>query len=58
MEMAASLAQWVVDRMLGSELEGFLDDFVPGWLSETWGFNVVHYFPEPEGPTEHPSGLS
>jgi hypothetical protein len=43
----AMVSWWIVDRMLGSELERFLDDFVPRWLSETWGFNVVHYFPEP-----------
>ena len=36
---------WVVDDAAGSELERALDDFVPRWLAETWGFKVVHYFP-------------
>jgi hypothetical protein len=36
---------WVVDRMAGTELERALDDLVPGWLAETWGFEDVHLFP-------------
>ena len=34
---------WVVDRMRGTELERRLDEFVPRWLSETWGFKAVEY---------------
>ena len=29
---------WVVDDAAGGELERALDDFVPRWLAETWGF--------------------
>ena len=29
----------------GGELERVLDEFVPRWLSETWGFRAVHLFP-------------
>jgi len=36
---------WVVDRHHGGELGRALDEFVPHWLSETWGFQAVHYFP-------------
>jgi hypothetical protein len=36
---------WVVDEMVGSELERALDEFVPRWLADTWGFERVHYFP-------------
>jgi hypothetical protein len=36
---------WVVDRMVGTELARQLDAFVPRWLSDTWGFERVHYFP-------------
>ena|SRR5438034_5816705 len=36
---------WVVDRLAGSDVERALDDFVPGWLTETWGFRAVHYHP-------------
>jgi len=36
---------WVVDAAAGSELEHTLDEFVPGWLAETWGFTKVHFFP-------------
>jgi len=36
---------WVVDACAGSELERTLDAFVPGWLSDTWGFHSVHYDP-------------
>ena len=41
----AVVSWWVVDRHHGAELEGALDEFVPRWLSETWGFQAVHYFP-------------
>ena len=36
---------WVVDAAAGSELERALDDLVPRWLAETWGFEAVHYSP-------------
>jgi hypothetical protein len=36
---------WVVDRLTGTDLERTLDDFVPRWLTETWGFASVHYSP-------------
>jgi hypothetical protein len=36
---------WLVDQAQGSPLEQALDDFVPRWLAETWGFESVHYFP-------------
>jgi hypothetical protein len=36
---------WVVDKAAGTDLERALDDFVPRWLSETWGFGSVWYHP-------------
>jgi hypothetical protein len=36
---------WVVDEHHRGELELVLDELIPGWLSETWGFQAVHYFP-------------
>ena len=36
---------WVVDEAIGTPLERALDDFVPRWLTDTWGFDSVHYFP-------------
>jgi hypothetical protein len=44
----AMVSWWVVDRMLGSELERHLDDFIPSWLREVWGLRAIHYFPAPE----------
>jgi RimJ/RimL family protein N-acetyltransferase len=41
----AMVSWWVVDRFVGSELEKLLDDFVPRWLADVWGFRAVHYFP-------------
>jgi hypothetical protein len=32
---------WVVDRHAGAGLEAALDDFVPRWLADTWGFRSV-----------------
>jgi hypothetical protein len=54
----AMVSWWVVDGMIGSELERCLDGFVPSWLRDAWGFNAVHYFPEPKRPTEPPGSLS
>jgi hypothetical protein len=34
-----------VDALVGTELERTLDEFVPGWLRETWGFTNVDYSP-------------
>jgi hypothetical protein len=36
---------WVVDRMQGTELEQALNEFVPGWLAEVWGFEKVDFSP-------------
>jgi len=36
---------WVVNHLEGTELDRALDDFIPRWLAEIWGFKVVHYFP-------------
>jgi hypothetical protein len=36
---------WVVDKAAGTELERALDDFVPHWLAETWGFGSVWFHP-------------
>jgi hypothetical protein len=36
---------WVVDKAVGSELERALDDLVPRWLRDTWGFQSVHHHP-------------
>lgn len=36
---------WVVDDAAGGELERALDEFVPRWLRDTWGFRSVHLHP-------------
>ncbi len=41
----AMVSWWVVDEHQGGELERVLDELIPRWLSETWGFQAVHYFP-------------
>ena len=41
----AVVSWWVVDREVGGSLERALDEFVPRWLSETWGFTRPHYSP-------------
>lgn len=41
----AVVSWWVVDRMVGSELERLLGESVPQWLTDAWGFRSVHYFP-------------
>ena len=41
----AVVSWWVVDREVGGELDKALEDFVRGWLNETWGFRSVHFWP-------------
>jgi hypothetical protein len=41
----ALVSWWVVDDAVGTDLEHALDDFVPGWLADVWGFSSVHYDP-------------
>ena len=36
---------WVVDDAVGTPLEGELDEFVPRWLEQRWGFQNVAYQP-------------
>ena len=36
---------WVVDGAVGTELERALDELVPRWLAETWGFRAVQCAP-------------
>ena len=36
---------WVVDAAAGTELERALDEFIPSWLDDRWGFKRVHFSP-------------
>jgi hypothetical protein len=41
----AVVSWWVVDAAVGSDLERALDDLVPRWLADVWGFRSVQYAP-------------
>jgi hypothetical protein len=41
----AVVTWWVVDGAVGTDLERALDDLVPRWLRDAWGFGSVHYAP-------------
>ena len=41
----ALVSWWVVDEAVGTDLERALDELVPPWLAETWGFEAVHWSP-------------
>lgn len=41
----AVVSWWVVDKATGTDLESALDEFVPRWLTDTWGFESVRYSP-------------
>lgn len=41
----AVVSWWVIDAKLGSELKQALEDFVPRWLADTWGFAHIQCFP-------------
>jgi RimJ/RimL family protein N-acetyltransferase len=34
----AVISWWVVDSEVGAPVEEALDDFVPAWIAQTWGF--------------------
>jgi hypothetical protein len=36
---------WVVDDEARGELERALDELVPAWLNDTWGFQAVEFTP-------------
>jgi hypothetical protein len=41
----AVVSWWVVDRIVDSDLDRELGEFVPSWLDEAWGFRAVDYSP-------------
>ncbi|HUA43777.1 MAG TPA: hypothetical protein VMA77_01040 [Solirubrobacteraceae bacterium] len=41
----ALVSWWVIDDEVGGDLERCLNDFVPRWLRERWGFHAVRYAP-------------
>ena len=41
----ALVSWWVIDRAVGTELDRALDEFVPRWLKDTWGFDAVDFDP-------------
>jgi hypothetical protein len=41
----AEVSWWVVEQQAGGPVERELDEFVPRWLAQTWGFRAVHYHP-------------
>ena len=41
----ALVSWWVVDGAVGSDLERALDELLPRWLADTWGFEAIHWSP-------------
>lgn len=41
----AVVSWWVVDKATDTELERAISELLPRWLSETWRFRAVHYWP-------------
>jgi hypothetical protein len=41
----AMVSWWVIDDAVGTALEQALDDVLPRWLSQAWGFEAVHLHP-------------
>ena len=39
----AEVSWWVVDKLVGSEVERALDEFVPRWLAEEWPLKAPRY---------------
>lgn len=41
----AEISWWVVDRLVGSDVERALDALVPRWVDEAWPFESPRYVP-------------
>ena len=41
----AVVSWWLADHAVGSDLERALDELVPRWLADTWGFRSIDYSP-------------
>jgi hypothetical protein len=41
----AVVSWWVVDDAVGTQLDRALEEFVPRWLNDTWGFQAVDFSP-------------
>ncbi len=39
----AEISWWVVDEHAGGDLEHYLDDFVPRWITAAWPFQAPRY---------------
>jgi len=39
----AEVSWWVVDRLVGSDVEAALDAFVPRWLAERWPLSAPRF---------------
>jgi RimJ/RimL family protein N-acetyltransferase len=39
----ADISWWVVDELVGSDVEATLDELVPGWVGEDWPFRRPRY---------------
>jgi hypothetical protein len=51
----AEASWWVIDAAAGTELERYLDSFVPGWIHEAWPFQrprLDHWWREGASRTE------
>jgi hypothetical protein len=35
-DIGAEISSWVVDRIVGSDVERAFDEFVPGWIASEW----------------------
>lgn len=44
-EFDALVSWWLVDDAAGTELDRTLEEFVPRWLREVWGFGRVEFDP-------------
>ena len=42
-EHDAVVSWWVIDEMVGTELDLRLRDFVPAWIEKSWPFTKVHF---------------
>ena len=59
----ADVSWWVVDRLVGSDVQAELDELVPYWVAQEWPFEQPRYVPReiswadwaalPEAPRPH-----
>jgi hypothetical protein len=54
----AEISWWVVDDLVGTEVEAALDELVPRWIDQAWPFDAPRYGAPSVSPSDEPDAGS